>query len=303
MEKRKLGNTDLLVTPLGFGTAQIGFLDVPQSDCDRLLNGVLDTGINVIDTAAMYLGSEAKIGLAISSRRSEFVLVSKCGNHVADDDPPEWSGEIIRRSAERSLRRLQTDHLDVLLIHSCSRDHLKNEDMIGSLIKCRVDGLTRFIGYSGDDKDLEFALELGVFDCLEASVNICDQQILDGLLPRIKERNLGFFAKRPLANSCWREMSGYGAGYGDYARTYTERLHKMGFTPESLGFEGEWIDLALRFALFQPGLDVALTGGRNLDHLKQNIRLLDKGPLEPSIVKRIREVWMEHDDGSWAGQT
>lgn len=303
MQLRTLGKTELKVTPLGFGAAQIGYLGLPQSDCDQLLNGLLDQGINLIDTAACYRDSEEKIGKAIGARRGDYVLVTKCGHHVERSDPPEWTPEVVRHSAERSLRRLQTDHVDVLLLHSCTVPQLKNEQMIQALQKCKEDGLTRFIGYSGDNEAAEFAIEMNVFDCLETSVSICDQHSLETSLPKSEGARMGAFAKRPLANACWRDLEEYNPFYANYAQPYTQRLKQMGFTPESLGFGGEWLELALRFTVFQPGLTSALIGSTSLEHIRENIQMVDQGPLPEDVQARIREAWRANDDGTWIGQT
>jgi len=303
MEKRELGKTGLQVTPLGFGTAQIGFLDVPQPDCDRLLNGLLDAGMNVVDTAACYGGAEEKIGKAISHRREEYVLVSKCGHHVDEDDPPDWSPDIVRKSAERSLKRLKTDFVDVMLIHSCGVEDLKNDALVRELVRCKEGGLVRSVGYSGDNESAQFALEMGVFECFETSLSVFDQQVLDTTLPKAAAEGLGVFLKRPIANGCWRNMEGYGGGYENYVRPYVERFKAMNFTPQSIGFEGSWTDLALRFSAFQPGVSTAPIGGKNLEHLYEDIEIVRKGPLPDEVVKAIRGIWRQHDDGSWKGQT
>lgn len=303
METRTLGKTHLQVTPLGFGAAQIGFLDLPQPECDRLLNGVLDAGVNVIDTAACYDNSEEKIGRAVSHRRDEFILVSKCGHHVEDGDPPDWDGSIVRKSVERSLERLRTDRLDAVLIHSCSKRVLQRGDLIEALAACKQDGLTRFIGYSGDNEDLDYAIGVDVFDCLETSVSFCNQQVLDVLLPAAEKMNLGVLVKRPIANSCWRNMSQYGGFYDDYTKVYTQRLEKMGFTPESLGFEGDWVELALRFTISDPNVHSALVGGMNLEHFQENVKCVQKGSLPGQVFAAIRDAWEERDDGSWRGET
>ncbi len=303
MEKRTLGKTQLEVTPIGFGTAQIGFVGMEQAECDQLLNGVLDAGVNVIDTAACYVDAEEEVGKAIGSRRDEYILVSKCGHKIADDDAPEWSGELVRSSAERSLRLLKTDHLDVLLIHSCPKANLENEEMIEALIQCKRDGMTRFIGYSGDREDLEYALSLDPIDCIETSINFLDQQVLEKSIPVAKRRDLGVFAKRPIANSVWRDMTQYGGPYGGYTAPYTERLKKLGMTPDSVGFDGNWIELALRFTLFQPGMHIALVGGMNLDHVKENLKIAEQGPLPDSVLGNLSSIWKKNDDGSWVGQT
>lgn len=302
MEKRRLGKTGLSVTPLGFGAAQIGFLGLTQADASALLHGVLDAGVRVIDTAACYGDSEEKIGKAIASRRKDYVLISKCGHRGGDTDLPEWSPELVRMSAERSLVRMKTDWLDVLLLHSCPVEYLRNEDLVRALEQCKRDGLVRYIGYSGDREELLAAAENEVFDCLETSVSICDQQALRTALARARETRLGVFAKRPLANTCWRDLSGYGE-YREYARVYAERLQAMGFTPESLGFDGDWVELALRFTVFQPGVHCALIGGTRLEHVKSNIGIVSKGPLPKEVLEKLGQTWDAHDDGSWVGQT
>ncbi|MDB5296464.1 MAG: aldo/keto reductase, partial [Phycisphaerales bacterium] len=84
MKKTAFGRTGLEVTPLGFGAAPIGFLKTDQDKVASILNFMLDQGVNLIDTAAGYEGSEALIGAAVGHRRAEYVLVSKCGTKVPD---------------------------------------------------------------------------------------------------------------------------------------------------------------------------------------------------------------------------
>src|SRR3982750_4827513 len=80
MEKRKFGQTDMEFSVLGFGGAEIGYNpDQKQEDVDRLLNSALSAGLNVIDTAAAYKTSEKMIGEAVSGRRDEYYLLTKCG--------------------------------------------------------------------------------------------------------------------------------------------------------------------------------------------------------------------------------
>ena len=101
----------------------------------------------------------------------------------------------------RDWKVLKTDHVDVLLIHSCEEKFLRNADLIEALQECKDKGLARFIGYSGDRGDVLAAMDMGFCDVVEMSVNICDQQVLEKALPRAKELGLGVIAKRPLANT------------------------------------------------------------------------------------------------------
>ena len=77
----------------------------------------------------------------------------------------------------------------------------------------------------------------------------------------------------------------------------------MNFTPQTLGFDGNWMELALRFTAWQDGVSVCITGSKNPDHIQQNIKFLRKGPLAEEIVQKIRQLWADSYDGSWNGQT
>jgi aryl-alcohol dehydrogenase-like predicted oxidoreductase len=104
MQKRSFGSTGLSITPLGFGAAPIGLLETDREAAGKLLNAVLDAGVNVIDTAAGYKGSEDVIGQSIGHRRSEFVLVSKCGRDVPNVKGEAWSAELITNTIDAALR-------------------------------------------------------------------------------------------------------------------------------------------------------------------------------------------------------
>ena len=86
LERRQFGKTDMEVAILGFGGAEIGYERTEQKDVDKLLNGALDAGLNVVDTAECYIDSEVAIGKAISKRRKDFYLFTKCGHALGGED-------------------------------------------------------------------------------------------------------------------------------------------------------------------------------------------------------------------------
>ena len=136
MDKTTLGRTGIEVTRLGLGLAEISRQEQrggETADASHVLNLALDIGINFLDTAACYASTEALIGSAVSHRRDEFFLASKCG-HAVDTDAEPWTAELIAESVDRSLRRLDTDYLDILQLHSCDLDVLKRGEVIEALV-------------------------------------------------------------------------------------------------------------------------------------------------------------------------
>src|SRR5499425_1363223 len=104
MERRRLGRTDMEVSVLGFGGSEIGYERASLRTVQRLLGSALDDGLNVIDTAECYENSEELIGKAISGRRREFHLFTKCG-HGKSYGHADWRPAALLASIERSLRR------------------------------------------------------------------------------------------------------------------------------------------------------------------------------------------------------
>ena len=306
MTKQPFGNTGFDVSPLGFGSAPIGYLNAEQDRASAILNLMLDAGVNLIDTAASYPGSESLIGKAIGHRRGEFVLVSKCGGKLADLPEKMWSPALIEQTVDRSLRSLGTDHLDVMLLHSCDLKTLQDGGVVEPLVRAREAGKIRFVGYSGDNDAAVYAAGLDDVAVIETSINLVDQANVDKVLPVARSRNLGVLAKRPIANAAWKDLSQQQGLYKTYAKTYTDRLARMKLTPADLGFAGpaDWPEIALRFTLSQPGVSCAIIGTQNPDNARGNIALAEKGPLPADVVRKIREAFHAADPGgTWAGQT
>src|SRR2546422_132543 len=148
MEQRRLGKTDMVASVLGFGGSEIGYQRVSGRTVARLLGSALDAGLNVIDTAECYEDSEVLIGRALGPRRREFHLFTKCG-HARGWGRADWRPAPLLASIERSLRRLETDYLDLIQLHSCSLNELRRGDAIAALERARDRGWARYIGYSG----------------------------------------------------------------------------------------------------------------------------------------------------------
>ena len=193
MEKRQLGKTDMQVSVLGFGGAEIGYEGATTETVQTLLNSALDAGLNVIDTAECYETSEELIGQTVSHRRDEFYLFTKVG-HPRGVGSEDWSAASVLESIERSLRRMKTDRVDLVQLHSCSESVLRKGEAITALQTARERGYTRYIGYSGDSRAAKFAVECDVFDTLQTSLNIAEQEPIELTLPIARE-TVGFVGR------------------------------------------------------------------------------------------------------------
>src|SRR3954452_22948233 len=310
MEKRTFGRTGLQVSVLGFGGAPVGLLKKDQDDVARILNLLLDSGVNVIDTAVSYAGSEEMIGNTVAHRRREFVVISKCGRKVDDADAPKdaenWSAPLIAYSVNRSLRRLKTDVLDVMLLHSCDYETLKKGEALGALLKARDDGKVRFVGYSGDNETAAYAATLPDVTVIETSVSMADQANIDKVLPLARKNQIGVIAKRPICNGAWKQPQQQEGMYQNYAQDYHDRLKAMKLTPKDLGFasDNDWAEIALRFTLSQPGVHTAIIGTTKPDNARRNIDIAREGTLPDDAVTRIRDAFRRADpDAHWQGLT
>jgi len=298
MERRRLGRTDMDVSPLGFGGSEIGYEDATQATVTRLLNGALDAGLNVVDTAECYADSEALIGGALGARRRDVFVFTKCG-HPRGFGAGDWRPASLLKSIERSLARLRTEAVDLVQLHSCSEAELRAGDAIAALETARERGMTRYIGYSGDGAAARYAVETGRFDTLQISVSVADQEALDVVLPAARRRRLGVIAKRPLANAAWRTGRKPSSGYH---HEYWRRLRQLDYDFLRLPLP-ESIATALRFTLTVPGVHTAIVGTSKPERWQANAALLAGGPLPAPQFEAIRRRWREAARPDWGGQT
>ena len=288
------------VSVLGFGGAEIGFEEADESTVESLLHGALDAGLNVIDTGECYRDSEELIGKTASRRRGEYYLFTKVGHPHGMESAASWSQDSILQSIERSLRRLKTDRLDLVHLHSCSENILREGEAISALQKACERGYTRYIGYSGDSHAAHYAVECGAFDSLQISVSIADQEAIELTLPLARERKIGVIAKRPIANAAWK--TGH-KPVSSYHHTYWERLRKLDYPFLRDGDLERSAATALRFTLSVPGVHTAIVGTRNPDRWKENAKMLEAGPLSQEEFDAIRQRWDDVAPATWIGQT
>lgn len=301
LEKSKLGKTGLEVSRLGAGLSEIGD-NSAESDvakAEKVLNSALDSGINFLDTSACYGISEELVGRAVSGRRDEYVLASKCGHATGGYSGEPWTRQTVRDSIDRSLSRMNTEYIDIMQLHSCGIDVLERGDLIEELLEAKKQGKIGFLGYSGDNEAALWAIESGHFDTLQTSFNLADQQARTRLFGPAKANGIGMIIKRPIANAAW----GTEKSPSNYANEYFSRTSAMAGMGPVTGAPDDRVLFALGFALAHSEVDTAIVGTHNPRHMQSNISMVNERlPISEEAVEELHRRFDELGD-NWPQMT
>jgi aryl-alcohol dehydrogenase-like predicted oxidoreductase len=283
--RRPFGKTGLVIPALGWGAAAAGDPALSDGEAETLLNSVLDLGIGLVDTARSYGLSEERIGRHLARRRGEFVLSTKVGYGVPGHE--DWTAGCVSAGVDLALSTLRTDVIDVVHLHSCPRETLEQRGVAEALARAVEAGKIRVAAYSGDGPPLEWAVSSGLFGSIQASVNLVDQRAIETAVPAARERGLGVVAKRALANAVWRRSPV--SSEDPSIATYRERWNALAFDFGELPAE----EAALRFAASVPGVHAVLVASTRVEHLRDNVAAISRGPLPEELDRAIRARFRE----------
>lgn len=299
LPKRKLGRTGLNVTTLGFGALELRGMvagvgrELKPGQPERILNAVLDAGINYIDVAADYGEAEGHIGRCIANRRKEFFLASKCGcpPDVSKFVPAErtrygvplpqlhdYSRENIIKTCDQSLRRMKTDYLDVLQFHfSPARNILEQEKAVQTLESLKRDGKIRFLGCSSILPNIIDHIKMGVFDVLQVPYSALQPEHEDAIVTAARA-GVGIVIRGGVAKG----PPGNGQGSADLWDLWDKaELDELLEGEQRTGF-------MLRFTITNPDIHTAVVGTLHPEHLLENIAAVLKGPLPASVYSEAK---------------
>ena len=287
MIKRTLGRTALEVTQLGFGAMEIrgpktwSGRDVTDEQAERILNAVLDAGINFIDTAFDYGLSEERIGRFISSRRGQYFLATKCGCNPQDrgdhfDTPHLWTRDNLMRNIHGSLERMKTDHVDLLQLHNPTVDDVRAGGLVEVLQEIRSRGLTRSVGCSSTNPHLAEFVRMGVFDAFQIPYS-CLEPAHHDEIALAGEAGAGVIIRGGIAR---------GGPESDTPREWLSNTWKKAGLDELRG-EMSPAELILRYTLSHPHCHTTIVGTVNPDHLAENLAAAEKGPLPQDLHDEI----------------
>jgi len=308
MQTVPFGKTGFETSRLGVGLSEIGSqLSISDQDqASDVLNTALDSGINFLDTSACYGISEQLVGKGISHRRNDYFLATKAGHVALGYEGEAWTYQTVVDSIDRSLRLLQTDHVDLVQLHSCEIDVLEKGDVIRALQEAEQAGKTRFIGYSGDNEAAHWAVDSGLFSSLQTSYNLVEQRARTSkLLEKATSKGMGTIIKRPIAGGVWGK-SRPEAGIDDAGRYNTPYLVRAKAIRALGDIENEPEDgilTALGYTLSDPNVSVAIVGTTNPSHMATNIKQIDNDlPIPESVITELNRRFEELDT-DWTQRT
>jgi aryl-alcohol dehydrogenase-like predicted oxidoreductase len=314
MKYRKLGRADLNVSEIGLGTFlfggppkywpnKTGWDGVEDKVALDILNSCPDLGINFLDTADLYGNGhcEELIGQAFKKQRARMVICSKGGNRI--NPKGEWfkdfSREWIKSACEASLKRLQTDYIDIYLYHTPANQLQFIPEEFDVLDELKTEGKIRSYGVSiGPVRDGLKLLDCGYADVIEATYNIIERDAEVELFPAAQSKKVGIINRVPLC-------TGFLAGKftadvtfekndlrSSLSRELKQWLFEQSEKLRSLVADGTrtLAQLALQFCLSNPAVSVVICGAKTIRQLQETAMASELKPLSGKELADIKKI-------------
>lgn len=282
--KRVLGNTGIELSELGFGCASVwGKKYISDDEATDLFEKAYELGIRYFDTGYSYGIAEKRIGEVLKKsdlvKRDEIIISSKFGTkRVNGKYVHDWSPGWMKHSVETSLRRMGTDHLDLLMCHGPQIRDLTDE-FLAAVRALKKRGITRAIGINTFDTDvIEHVRDTRCFDFVMLDYNIMRQD-REKLISGLGKEGIGVIAGAPLAESLYsnrvfkirnRKDIWYLARALVHHRDKLAQKNRYGFLHNVPGATGT--QLALKYVLDNPDISSAVFGTTTMSHLKENVK-------------------------------
>lgn len=293
MKKRRLGNTGLEVSEVAFGGVGIGMPYAGQPmpserDSIALLHKALDEGINYYDTARMYGISEELMGKAFHDRRDQVILNTKC-IHFLDDQGRIPDGLEVKKtildSFHQSLKALQTEYIDVFMLHQSSLDILQNDEVAQVFTDLRQAGKVRAIGASTYTlQESKLCIDSGVWQVIQVPFNLMDQQQRE-LFPSAVERGIGLIIRSVLFRGYLTDKP------LDLPPQLSEvENHIRQFAALTGRDIRDLVTLAMKFVLSYPAVSAVLVGMDQMEHLTKALEVADGAYFDPGFLDQLEEM-------------
>ncbi|WP_046212558.1 aldo/keto reductase [Paenibacillus wulumuqiensis] len=306
----RLGKSDLQVNPIGLGANAVGghnlYPNLDEEAGKDVVRTAIANGINFIDTAFIYgpKRSEELIGevLKETGKRNEVVIATK-GAHkfteqgeVVFDNSPAF----LRASVEGSLKRLQTDYIDLYYIHFPD-EHTPKDEAVGELKKLKDEGKIRAIGVSNFSlEQLQTANKDGYVDVLQSEYNLFKRGAEQDLLPYTAQNQISFIPYFPLASGLLAGKYDANTSFDDLrardplftGEAFTHNLQKVEMLRPIAQAKGvEIAHLVLAWYLTRDSIDAIIPGAKRADQVLDNLKTLEI-QLTPQEIEQISHIFV-----------
>lgn len=292
MNKHRLGQSDLYVSAMGLGCMSLGTDEVKAA---AIIHEALEQGINFLDTADLYDDgrNEEIIGNALRRRRGDVILATKVGNRrIPGKEGWSWdpSKAYIKSAVKESLRRLQTDYIDLYQLHGGTIEDPIDET-IEAFEELKQEGLIRYYGISSIRPNVirEYVQRSGIISVM-SQYSILDRRPEEEILPLLAEHGISLIARGPLAGGLLTERgrSRIDKPYLGYDSRELTQLHEQ-LMQQSAG-NRPLTETALHYPLAHPAVAAIIPGASSLEQLQLNIKAGKSAPLSPQELAAVRGI-------------
>lgn len=290
MNKNRLGSSDLYVTEIGLGCMSLG---TDEQHAIRIIHEAIDRGVNFFDTADLYdYGmNEEIVGKALKGRRSDVILASKVGNRW-HEDRSRWywdpSKSYIKEAIKASMRRLQTDYIDLYQLHGGTIDDPIDET-IEAFEELKQEGLIRYYGISSIRPNVirEYVKRSAIVSVM-MQYSILDRRPEEEILSLLHENQVSVIARGPVARGYLSDRTLIN-GAADFLDYQADEIHALVQKLHGLsGNERSIAQIALRYPLAHPAVATVIPGASRVEQLLHNVEAADVPELTDGELRLIR---------------
>jgi aryl-alcohol dehydrogenase-like predicted oxidoreductase len=315
MNSRTLGKTGYTVSEIGLGCWQLGgdFGPVSDQTASDILKTARSLDVNFWDTADVYGGGQSEQRIGAFKDKKDVLVATKLGRGPQFEGMTRYSKAKVKDSLAGSIKRLGVETLDLAQLHCIPIDVLRDGEIFAWMDDMRDAGMVRHWGASVQTvEEGMLALRSDTCTALQTIFNLFRQDAVDSLLPAAAKANVGIIVRLPLA-------SGLLSGKMSKTTAFTAGDHRnynrdgdafyVGETFSGLPFDKgvafadeikHWLpagmtlaDLALRWILDQPAVSTIIAGVTRPDQLKSNAAVSRMDPLEPVLVEKLKDFYVE----------
>lgn len=291
MKRNRLGNSELLVSEIGFGCMSLGEDDRLN---ERMLHGAVGHGINFFDTADLYDRglNEERVGRALAGMRDEVIIATKVGNRWREDGQGwDWapSKRYIKHAVGESLRRLQTSYIDLYQLHGGTLED-PTDELIEAFEELQAEGTIRAYGISSIRPNVirEWVKRSRLVSVM-MQYSLLDRRPEEATLDLLKQSGVSVIARGPVAKGILSQArtSKLREGYLDYAPNELEHVRAQ---VKAVAGNRNMTHVALRYPLAHPAVATVIPGASRLEQLRENLGAADMPSLDAAELAALRQV-------------